>query len=222
MFKINNPTWHDFFLDQTIIQLMNEVYQKYILENGAVIYPKQEQLFRAFELCDYDQLKVIIIGQDPYHGAGEANGLAFWVEPHIKTPPSLRNIIKKLQAEYPEESLFKSVQMEHWAKQGVLLINSVLSVAKDRPASHKHLGWQALTDRIIQKLSEEKTNLVYHLWGQYAMEKKTLIADHNHLIIETSHPSPFSAHKGFLTDPLFVKTNDYLRSQNKSPIHWFS
>jgi uracil-DNA glycosylase len=183
------------------------------------IYPPKDIVFRALQLTPFEKTKVVILGQDPYHGEGEANGLAFSVNNGIKIPPSLRNIFKELQNDLGY-SPPTSGDLTAWAKQGVLLLNSVLTVKKDFPASHRNLGWQKYTDSLISELSSKKENLVYILWGKYAQEKITLIDGSKHMVIQSPHPSPFSANRGFFGSKPFSKTNTYLKSKGISEIDW--
>ena len=170
-------------------------------------------------MTDYDDVKVVILGQDPYHGVGEANGLAFAVSNGVKLPPSLKNIYKEL---YDDMGIpISSVgNLECWAKEGVLLLNAVLTVEKDKPASHKNLGWENFTDAIIKKLNEKDTPIVFILWGNFARSKKAFITSPKHLVIESTHPSPFSANNGFFGSKPFSKTNKFLRENNIKEIDW--
>lgn len=183
------------------------------------IYPPREFLFRALELTPIQSVKVVILGQDPYHGKGEANGLAFSVNRDIKIPPSLRNIYKELNDDLglpiPTHG-----DLTKWALQGVLLLNSVLTVKKDTPGSHKDIGWQEYTDSIIKEISNTKLNVVFILWGKYALSKRELIDENKHLVIYSTHPSPFSARKGFLGSKPFSKCNKYLKSKGITEIDW--
>lgn len=183
------------------------------------IYPPRENLYKAIQLTPIEEVKVVILGQDPYHGQGEANGLAFSVNKDIRVPPSLRNIFKELQEDlniaYPS-----SGDLTPWAKQGVLLLNSVLTVKKDKPASHRNMGWERYTDSLIEEISLKKKNLVFILWGKYAQQKISLIDQSKHMVIQSPHPSPFSARKGFLGSKPFSKTNTYLKSKGISEIDW--
>ncbi|OGC45303.1 uracil-DNA glycosylase [candidate division WS6 bacterium RIFOXYB1_FULL_33_14] len=183
------------------------------------IYPPREFLFRALELTPIKTVKVVILGQDPYHGEGEANGLAFSVNKGIKLPPSLRNIYKELNEDLgipiPNHG-----DLGNWAKQGVLLLNSVLTVKKDIPSSHRKLGWQEYTDSIIEEISKSKNNIVFILWGKYAQSKIPLIDLSKHLVISSPHPSPFSARKGFLGSKPFSKCNTYLKEKGLKEIDW--
>ncbi|MDX9738962.1 MAG: uracil-DNA glycosylase [Candidatus Dojkabacteria bacterium] len=183
------------------------------------VFPLRDNLYRAVELTPIDTVKVVIIGQDPYHGTGQANGLAFSVNKGIKIPPSLRNIYKELEDDLGIQTP-KHGDLTEWAKKGVLLLNSVLTVQKDTPGSHRALGWQEYTDSIIKELSLQKENLVFILWGKYAQQKKKLIDESKHLLIVSPHPSPFSARRGFFGSKPFSKVNIYLREHSIPPIDW--
>ena len=183
------------------------------------IYPPKNYIFNALKLTPYKDVKVVIVGQDPYHGVGEAHGLSFSVQKGIKVPPSLKNIYKELESDlgiipYPEGDL------TYWAKQGVLLLNAVLTVEKDKPASHRNLGWERLTNYIIKVLNNKEDPIVFILWGNFAKEKQSLITNPKHLIITSSHPSPYSASYGFFGSKPFSKTNEFLKQNNKTPIDW--
>jgi uracil-DNA glycosylase len=183
------------------------------------IFPEGEDIFRAFKLCTFNKVKVVIIGQDPYHGEKQANGLAFSVHRGVNNPPSLQNIFKELHNDLSID-IPKSGELENWAKQGVLLLNATLTVEAHRAGSHQHKGWEEFTDAIVKKLSDEKNNLVFILWGKYAQEKGKNIDINKHYIIKSAHPSPFSAHKGFFGSKPFSKTNIYLKSKNIKEINW--
>ena len=184
----------------------------------GLVYPPQAQVFRAFELTPIEKIRVVIIGQDPYHGDGQAEGLSFSVPVGISIPPSLRNIFKELDSDIGV-SVRTSGSLESWAGQGVLLLNSVLTVRAGEPGSHRGKGWEVFTDAIIKRLSLEHENLVFLLWGKYAQEKGALIDRSKHLVLESAHPSPFSATK-FFGCKHFSKTNAYLVAHGKSPILW--
>ena len=183
------------------------------------IFPPKHDVFRAMRLTDYDNIKVVILGQDPYHGEGEAEGLSFSVRDGIRKPPSLKNIFKELEDDlgYKEP---QSGALVKWSKEGVLLLNSLLTVEKDKPLSHKKLGWERFTDEIIKKINEKETPVVFILWGAYAKSKKTYITNKNHYIIESTHPSPFSARNGFFGSKPFSKTNKFLISKKISPVNF--
>ena len=210
-------TWYDFLKEELesdeFKALIRNVKNEY---NNKIIYPKYKDIFKAFKLCNIDDVKVVIIGQDPYHGKNEATGLAFSVEDNIKTPPSLRNIFIELNDDLKINKTNNS--LDNWAKQGVFLINSVLTVEKDKPGSHKFLNWERFTDYVIKVISDKKENIVFILLGNYARSKKPLIDEKKHLIIETTHPSPFSVHRGFFGSKIFSRTNNYLKEKNKNTI----
>ncbi len=184
-----------------------------------VIFPHFKNWFKAFELTAFDKVKVVILGQDPYHGLGQAHGLSFSVVQGVKKPPSLSNIFKELYGDLNIEPS-QSGDLTHWATQGVLLLNSVLTVEANHAASHANQGWEAFTDNIIKTLSEEKQRLIFMLWGAYAQKKTVLIDKDKHLILTATHPSPLSAHRGFLGCRHFSKTNDYLKIHNQQVINW--
>lgn len=195
--------------------LMNKVNQEY---KNNIVYPKKEDLFKALRLLNYADVKVVIVGQDPYHGEGEAHGLAFSVPEGIKIPPSLRNIFKELNNDL--DIVRTKTDLTDWEKSGVLLLNSVLTVKKDTPGSHSKLGWQIFTDEIIKKLNERNKPLVFILWGNYAISKEVLITNNKHLVIKSVHPSPLSASRGFFGSKPFSKTNDFLENNNIKKIEW--
>ncbi|MCF8284773.1 MAG: uracil-DNA glycosylase [Sphingobacteriales bacterium] len=186
---------------------------------GKVIYPHQNLIFNAFEQCLFEEIKVVIIGQDPYHGTGQANGLAFSVNVGQKIPPSLRNIYKELKDDVGFE-IPTHGDLTAWAKQGVLLLNSVMTVEEGKPGSHQHKGWETFTDAVINKLSGENNGIVFLLWGNYAKSKMELIDASKHKIFTAAHPSPLSAYQGFFHCKHFSKTNEYLLQQGKKPISW--
>lgn len=182
------------------------------------IYPEYKNIFNALRYTDYDQVKVVILGQDPYHGDKEAHGLSFSVPNGIKMPPSLLNIFKEL---YNDLGIKRTkTDLTDWAEQGVLLLNSIMTVVKDSPLSHKGKGWEIFTDRLIELLGEREEPMVFILWGSYARSKKELIKNKKHLIIESVHPSPLSASRGFFGSKPFSKTNEFLIKNNMKPIKW--
>lgn len=195
-------------------KFMSIIDKKY---SETTCFPEYNDIFNTLKLTPYSKVKVVILGQDPYHGTGEAHGLSFSVKDDIKKPPSLKNIFKELHDDlgYPEP---KSGNLEKWAKEGVLLLNSVLTVEKDKAASHKDLGWEILTDHIIKLLNMKETPIVFILWGNFAKKKKVYITNKKHLIIESPHPSPFSAYTGFFGSKPFSKTNNFLIKNNIEPI----
>ena len=184
------------------------------------IYPPKDSWFKALECSSFDKTKVIILGQDPYHQEGQAEGLSFSVPKGIVIPPSLRNIFKELQSDDVSFSKPEHGNLVSWTNQGVLLLNSVLTVEQNSPASHANKGWENFTDKVIQILSSNKNNLVFILWGAYANKKSELIDSSKHLILSAPHPSPFSAYKGFFGSRHFSKTNNYLESTNQEAIDW--
>lgn len=183
------------------------------------IYPPQEKVFSCLALPPED-IKVIVVGQDPYHGPNQANGLAFSVNPGIKIPPSLKNIYKELEQEYSKK-MPENGDLTSWSEQGVLLLNTSLTVEKGLAASHSNIGWQNFTDKIIKIISQSFSNNVFILWGAHAKAKQALIDEEKHLVLTSAHPSPFSVTK-FLGNNHFIKTNDYLKAHNKNEIDWFS
>lgn len=196
--------------------------KKFILtqkEKGKKIYPPGPLIFNAFNLTPFDKLEVVILGQDPYHGAGQAHGLSFSVPHGIKPPPSLVNIYKEMKTdlglEHPNHG-----NLEAWAKQGVLLLNAFLSVNDSEPASHKDAGWETFTDAVIRTVSDKKEHVVFILWGKFAQQKEVLIDKSKHLVIKSAHPSPFSANAGFFGSKPFSKTNKYLKAHGEKEIDW--
>lgn len=187
--------------------------------NTKTIFPPKEKIFNALKTTPYDKVKVVIIGQDPYHGIGEAHGMCFSVNPGIKIPPSLMNIYKELNRDLGCK-IPNNGYLVKWANQGVLLLNSVLTVEKDKPASHQNKGWEIFTDRIIEELNKSQTPIVFLLWGNFAKQKARLITNKKHLILTSSHPSPFSVKYGFEGCSHFSKANKYLASNNLTPIDW--
>lgn len=185
---------------------------------NKICFPKYSNVFNSLRYTDYDQVKVVILGQDPYHGEGEANGLSFSVYNDIKRPPSLNNIFKEL---YSDTGIYRTKNdLTDWACQGVLLLNSVLTVVKDTPLSHRGKGWEIFTDTIISKLNNRNEPIVFILWGSYARSKKELITNKNHLIIESAHPSPLSANRGFFGSKPFSRTNIFLQKNGIEKINW--
>ena len=182
------------------------------------IFPLQKDIHNALKLTTYKDTKVVILGQDPYHGEGEAHGLAFSVKEGIKLPPSLVNIFKELNRDLNINRTIGT--LDDWSKQGVLLLNTVLTVEKDKPNSHKGKGWENFTDAIIEKLNKKADPIVFILWGNNAKNKKELITNTKHLILESSHPSPFSCRKGFEGSKPFSKTNDFLVENHQKPVKW--
>lgn len=187
--------------------------------NTKKVYPPPKDIFRAFDLCPFDQVKVVILGQDPYHGAGQANGLSFAVHTGVPLPPSLQNVFKEIESDLGVAPL-RDGDLSRWACQGVLLLNATLTVRASSPGSHQKVGWEAFTDKAIQALSEEKEHLVFLLWGNYAKEKGKIIDRTKHLVLEAAHPSPFSAYNGFFGCKHFSKANEYLKKHGLKSIDW--
>ncbi len=197
-------------------KFMNNVKKEY---NTYTCYPTFDNIFNALKLTSYKDTKIVILGQDPYHGEGEAHGLSFSVQEGTKLPPSLKNIYKELYDDLHIDNK-ENGDLTPWAKEGVLLLNSVLSVRKDSPASHKDLGWQLLTDHIIKLLNLKEEPVVFILWGNFAREKKKYITNKKHLIIESAHPSPFSANYGFFGSRPFSKANNFLKAHNIKEVNF--
>ncbi len=206
----------DEFKKEYFTNLMDFIKNEY---KTKTIYPKQNEVFNAFRYTDFDNVKVVILGQDPYHGPNQAEGLSFSVSNEVLKPPSLKNIFKELESDlkipFPESNSLKK-----WAKEGVLLLNAVLTVEEHKPTSHKDKGWEIFTDDIIKILNKRDTPTVFILWGAYARDKKNLITNPKHLVIESAHPSPFSARNGFFGSKPFSKTNEFLKKNNIKEIDW--
>ena len=209
------------------IVLADEMKKDYFKELGffikseyknKTIFPPYENIFDALRYTDYDEIKVVILGQDPYHGLGEANGLCFSVHEDVQMPPSLRNIFKELENDLG--IVREKKDLSDWAKQGVLLLNAIMTVEKDKPLSHKDRGWEIFTDNIIKYLNDREQPIIFVLWGGFARSKKNLITNKKHYVIESTHPSPFSARYGFFGSKPFSKTNKYLRDNNVKEIDW--
>lgn len=195
------------------MELINHEYET------KTIYPPKEHIYEALKLTSYKDTKVVIMGQDPYHGEGEAHGLSFSVTDGVKLPPSLKNIYKELNDDLGIKPV-TSGNLTKWAKEGVLMLNSTLTVVKDTPNSHSKLGWSLFTDYIISALNKKEEPIVFILWGNFARSKKELISNPKHLVIESAHPSPFSARNGFFGSRPFSKTNEFLKSKNLKEIDW--
>ena len=196
-----------------IFQTLNEEYKNF------KIFPFKDQVFNAFKYKDFDEIKVVILGQDPYHGENQAHGLSFSVLKNSSIPSSLKNIFKELKTDI-NINIPNHGNLSSWANQGVLLLNSVLTVRKSCANSHKSIGWSRFTDKVISLLSCERENLVFILWGNFAIKKENLIDKNKHLIIKSSHPSGLSAHRGFFSSKPFSKTNEYLKSNSIEEINW--
>ena len=196
-------------------ELWKKVEERY---ETTKCFPPKNQIFRAIELTPFDEVKVVIIGQDPYHNDNQANGLCFSVSDKVTAPPSLKNIFKELEDDLGIKKT--SNELEMWAKQGVLLLNATLTVRAHEANSHKDLGWEQFTDFIIKEISDKKENVVFVLWGAFAQKKAGLIDASRHFIIQSAHPSPFSVHKGFFGSRPFSKINQFLEEKGKEPINW--
>ncbi|AYN03909.1 uracil-DNA glycosylase [Flavobacterium sp. 140616W15] len=221
--KINlNPDWQTILSEEIaklyFNDLMTNVEEEY---KNNVCFPPIDLIFSALNHCTFQDIKVVIIGQDPYHGVGEANGLSFSVNDNIKIPPSLRNIYRELNTDFDSVFMPTSGNLESWAKQGVLLLNASLTVRKDTPNSHKHLKWNLFTDAVIQAISDKKENVVFLLWGAFAQKKGRKIDTTKHLVLESGHPSPMSANQGkWFGNKHFSKTNVFLKSKEIPEIKW--
>ncbi len=187
---------------------------------SSTVYPHPKNIFNAFEQTPFTEVKVVILGQDPYHGASQAHGLSFSVVEGVRNPPSLQNIFKELESDLGEEVTDKGGDLTRWTKQGVLLLNSTLTVRAGSPGSHQGKGWEQFTDVVIQALSDKREHLVFILWGNYAKAKGAHIDRNEHLVIESAHPSPFSAHSGFFGSKPFSRTNKYLRKHEIKEVRW--
>ena len=196
--------------------LLNIIKHEY---ETKTIYPKQTEIFKAFRNTSYKDTKVVILGQDPYHGVNQAEGLSFSVKTGIQKPPSLQNIFKELESDLGYK-VPQTGSLVPWTREGVLLLNTVLTVEANKPASHKDFGWEIFTDEVIKKINEKTTPVVFILWGNFARNKKKLITNPIHYIIESPHPSPFSAYSGFFGSKPFSKTNNFLISKGIKPINW--
>ncbi len=210
-------------------RLAGEFSQSYFAElvafvkseyKNEVVYPPPKYIFRAFDICPFEKVKVVILGQDPYHGAKQANGLCFAVSEDVALPPSLQNIFKEIESDFGKPLVHRSGDLSRWAEQGVLLLNATLTVRAHMAGSHQGRGWELFTDAAVRVLSEEREHLVFMLWGNYAKAKGAHIDRAKHLVLEASHPSPFSAANGFFGCKHFSKANDYLVSQGETPIDW--
>lgn len=215
-----SPTWKERlsqeFKKEYFLSLVHFVKEEYSTNK---VFPPGKKIFNAFHHCSFDEVKVVIIGQDPYHGVNQANGLSFSVEEHVKIPPSLVNIFKEISTDL-QKPVPNHGNLERWAKQGVLLLNATLTVRAHSPGSHQHKGWEIFTDAVIKTISSEKEHVVFMLWGAYAQKKALLIDKNKHLILQSAHPSPFSAHRGFFGNKHFSKANVYLEEHGRGAIDW--
>ena len=214
------PSWKDRlsgeFTKPYFLSLVEFIKTEY---KNHTVYPPGPEIFRAFGLTSFNDVSVVILGQDPYHGPGQANGLAFSVRDGMTKPPSLVNIFKEIKTEYDQE-IPASGNLERWAKQGVLLLNSTLTVRARQAGSHQKKGWEEFTDTVIRKISDEKEHVVFMLWGAYAQKKGAVIDESKHLVLKSAHPSPFAADRGFFGNDHFKQANTYLKEHGKSQIEW--
>lgn len=211
--QVLKPEFSKPYFQQIVLHLKTEKGQ------GKTIYPPGKQIFHAFEATPFAQVKVVILGQDPYHGPGQAHGLSFSVPHQVPPPPSLMNIFKEMETDLGLK-IPGTGNLEPWARQGVLLLNASLTVRANEPMSHAKIGWASFTDTVIQTISNQKKHVVFLLWGKFAREKKSLVDGTRHLILESAHPSPLSAHNGFFGCRHFSKTNQYLVSKGIDPVDW--
>lgn len=218
--KIEKP-WYDLlkteYEKQYFVNIMNFLEKESL---SKTIFPPKDEIFTALEHLPYDKVKVVIIGQDPYHGENEAHGLAFSVKKGVKIPPSLRNIFKELKNEYEDFEIPNNGCLMPWVEEGVLLLNATLTVEKDKANSHKNIGWQNFTDKIIELINQKEEPVVFLLWGNFAISKRILITNPKHLILESVHPSPLSASRGFFGNGHFLKANQFLEKNGIKPINW--
>lgn len=203
---------------QSYYKKLNKVIEdKY---EHTTVYPKKDKIFSAFDLTTFDNIKVVILGQDPYHGINQAQGLAFSTPKEIKNPPSMRNILKEIEDDVGKPSLCEDGDLTPWAEQGVLLLNTILTVEDSKPKSHHKLGWEIFTDNIIKEISSKKENIVFILWGANAISKEKLIDTQKHHVLTGPHPSPLSAYRGFFGCKHFTQANKILKQNGITPIHW--
>ena len=219
--SLTDPGWNSFFGEKVLDATGREIdaHLQMRLSEGARIYPPHASVFSAFELTPLANVKVVILGQDPYHGEGQAMGLSFSVPEHVKIPPSLKNIYKEISSDIGG-TVQQNGDLSAWARQGVLLLNAILTVEDAKPGAHAKIGWERLTDQIIQHISDVKQFVVFMLWGAFAGSKRPLIDERKHLVLAASHPSPLSAYRGFFGCRHFSAANDYLAEHAKSPIIW--
>lgn len=211
------------YLEEELNQSYMKDLKKKLIEyqnKNITVYPEKSKVFNAFHLTPFQKIKVVILGQDPYHGPGQAHGLSFSVPHNIKTPPSLMNIFKELDSDLKVEINKTNGNLEHWAKQGVFLLNTTLTVEKSKPMSHKNFGWNIFTDKVIEIINHYRENIVFILWGAHAHSKTHLIDSSKHLILKSVHPSPLSSHRGFFGSRPFSQTNNYLESKEIDKIVW--
>jgi len=214
------PSWKALLqdeFDKPYFEALTDFVKK---EYGSkTVFPPPKDIFKAFDLCPFDQVKVVILGQDPYHGPGQAHGLCFSVNDTVPPPPSLINIYKEIASDLGKP-VSKSGNLERWAKQGVFLLNAILSVVAHQPTSHQNKGWEEFTDAVIRLISEKKEHVVFMLWGKYAISKAWMIDGKKHLVLTAPHPSPLSAHRGFFGCKHFSKANEFLKAHGFTPVEW--
>lgn len=212
-------TWNEVLKPIKESDYFENLWKKVEIEfNSTKCFPPKNEIFRALELTEFDEVEVVIIGQDPYHNDGQANGLCFSVSESVTAPPSLKNIFTELKDDIGIER--KNKDLQDWAKQGVLLLNATLTVKAHEPNSHRDLGWETFTDYVIKQISDRKENVVFVLWGAFAQKKSALIDQNKHFIIQSAHPSPFSVYRGFYGSKPFSKINQYLKDKGKNEIVW--
>ena len=216
------PSWLKYLEDEFHKEYMKVLKSKLLelKKNKVIFFPPGPMIFNAFNLTPFDKVKVVILGQDPYHGPGQAHGLCFSVPENIKPPPSLVNIYKELKTDIGKDINLSNGNLEHWALQGVFLLNTTLTVEKSKPLSHQDLGWGMFTDTVIKTINDSLQHVVFILWGSHAQSKKQLINSSKHLILTAPHPSPLSAHRGFFNSKPFSKTNTYLKEHGINEINW--
>ncbi len=216
-----SESWDPWLAEEFNKDYMRSLFGFLDAQHDKTIYPAKANWYAALQHTDFDQVKVVIIGQDPYHGPNQAHGLSFSVPPGEKIPPSLRNIYKELDSD--PEIVFSTTRhgcLAHWADQGVLLLNAVLTVEANKPGSHRNKGWESFTDCIIAQLNQHREHIVFMLWGKYAQQKGRAIDSGHHLLLQTTHPSPLSAHRGFLGCGHFSKANAWLTAHSQTPVRW--
>lgn len=224
--EAQNPALHSSWMNVLSVEFQQD-YFKNLMEfitseknKGKLIFPSSADIYNAFNLTPLSKVKVVILGQDPYHGDGQAHGLSFSVKDDIKLPPSLKNMFKELEDDIDAFQLPTSGNLSKWAAQGVLLLNAILTVEAHKAASHQKQGWEQFTDNVIKLVSKECEDVVFLLWGKYAEQKERLIDEQKHLILKAAHPSPFSAYRGFFGCKHFSKVNEYLNSEGRTAIDW--
>ncbi len=224
--EAQNPALHSSWMNVLSVEFQQD-YFKNLMEfitseknKGKLIFPSSADIYNAFNLTPLSKVKVVILGQDPYHGDGQAHGLSFSVKDDMKLPPSLKNMFKELEDDIDAFQLPTSGNLSKWAAQGVLLLNAILTVEAHKAASHQKQGWEQFTDNVIKLVSKECEHVVFLLWGKYAEQKERLIDEQKHLILKAAHPSPFSAYRGFFGCKHFSKVNEYLNSEGRTAIDW--